>query len=347
MQAYAIQNSQGLIKLDAMENPFALPPHLQEALGARLGHVALNRYPATAAAEVVEALSRHFSLPQGCAMMVGNGSDELIDLLHGACGQPHAVVLAPVPGFVMYEMSAHLRRLQFVGVPLNGHFQLDVPAMLQAIEVHRPAITYLACPNNPTANLFHEADMLAVVQAVGQQKGLVVVDEAYQPFASRNHWGWLGVYEHVLVMRTLSKWGLAGVRLGYLSGMQALIHEVNKVRPPYNISALNAQATLFALENAKVFEEQAQVIVQQRAWLHEALAARAGVQVFPSQANMILVRVRHAARVFDALKTHGVLVKHVGGLHPLLTGCLRLTVGTPDENVRMLAALDAALESVS
>jgi histidinol-phosphate aminotransferase len=343
MHAYAIQDSRGLIKLDAMENPFRLPPELQRELGERLGRVAINRYPVQSTAEVVAALSRFVDLPAGCKLILGNGSDELIDILSVACDVPGATLLAPLPGFVMYQMSAQLRGLNFVGVPLTADFELDEAAMLAAIEHHRPALTYIAYPNNPTANLFSDSIIDRIVAAVGAQNGLVVFDEAYQPFSSRTWMQRMAQHPHVLVMRTLSKFGLAGVRLGYLCGHAALIDEVDKVRPPYNISVLNAEATLFALEHADEYARQAALLRQERSRLSAALAATPGVQVFPSDANMVLVRVPDAKRCFDGMKARGVLVKHIAGLHPLLANCLRLTVGAPDENDAMIRALKASL----
>lgn len=343
MHAYAIQDSAGLLKLDAMENPFRLPEPLQRALGERLGRVAINRYPVACVAEVIAALSAHVGVPAGCKLMLGNGSDELIAMLALACDVPGATVLAPLPGFVMYAMSARLQGLAFVGVPTTPDFELDAAAMLDAIETHRPAITYIAYPNNPTANLFDETTVERIVAAVGRQDGLVVFDEAYQPFASRTWMGKLAQHDHVLVMRTLSKFGLAGVRLGYLVGAAALIDEIDKVRPPYNISALNAEATLFALEHAAVFAEQAEVLRAERGRLIAALQAVPGVRPFPSEANMVLVRVPDAKRAFEGMRARGVLVKNIEGLHPLLSGCLRLTVGTPDENRQMIDALKASL----
>ena len=349
MQAYAIQPSAGLIKLDAMENPFSLPAELQRELGERLGRVAINRYPAQCAVDVAAALARHIGLPAGCSLMLGNGSDELIDMLSVACDRPAAgggrlpAVLAPVPGFVMYEMSARLRGLRFVGVPLTQSFELDEVAMLDAIEAHRPALTYIAYPNNPTANLFDDRIIDRVVDAVGRQEGLVVFDEAYQPYASRTWLARMVQHEHVLVLRTLSKFGLAGVRLGYLCGHAGLVAEIDKVRPPYNVSVLNAEAALFALEHADEYARQAAVLLAERARLQGLLAALPGVQAFPSEANMILVRVPDSARTFDGMKARGVLVKHIAGLHPLLANCLRLTVGTPRENDAMIQALKASL----
>jgi histidinol-phosphate aminotransferase len=343
MHGYAIQPSAGMIKLDAMENPFRLSPELQQALGERLGRVAINRYPTQSTADLVAALSRHFALPAGCKLMLGNGSDELIDMLSVACDVPGACVLAPLPGFVMYEMSAKLRGLRFCGVPLTPDFQLDEDAMLAAIERERPALTYIAYPNNPSANLFDDDVIDRIVAAVGSQQGLVVFDEAYQPFSSRTWMQRMARHEHVLVMRTLSKFGLAGVRLGYLCGAAALIDEIEKVRPPYNVSVLNAEATLFALEHAGEFARQAASLCEERARLQTALGKIAGVTVFPSDANMILVRVPDSQRAFAGMKQRGVLVKHIAGLHPLVANCLRLTVGAPHENTLMIEALSASL----
>ena len=343
MHAYAIQDSRGLIKLDAMENPFRLPAELQRDLGERLGRVAINRYPVQSTADVVAALSKYVELPAGCKMILGNGSDELIDMLSVACDVPGATLVAPVPCFVMYQLSAQLRGLNFVGVPLTAGFELDEAAMLAAIEEHRPALTYIAYPNNPTANLFDERIVERIVETVGRQQGLVVFDEAYQPFSSRSWMPQLAVHEHVLVMRTLSKFGLAGVRLGYLCGRAALIDEVDKVRPPYNVSVLNAETTLFALEHADEYARQAALLRSERARMSVRLATLGGVTVFPSEANMILVRVPDAKRCFEGIKSRGVLIKHIAGLHPLLANCLRLTVGSPEENDALIQALKASL----
>jgi histidinol-phosphate aminotransferase len=347
MHAYAIQESAGMVKLDAMENPYRLSPPLQAELGQRLGALALNRYPDGRVNDLRRALADYAQMPAGFDLMLGNGSDELISLLAMACDLPGAVVLAPVPGFVMYAMSAQLQGLKFVGVPLTADFELDVPAMLVAIAAHRPAITYLAYPNNPTANLWDDAAIEAVIETVGAQGGLVVMDEAYQPFASRSYIDRIARHEHVLLMRTLSKFGLAGVRLGYMMGPQALIAEIDKVRPPYNVSVLNYECALFALEHRAVFAEQAAQLVAERERLLAALDATAGVRAFKSDANMVLVRIEglgeRAASVFAGLKAHGVLVKNISKMHPLLANCLRLTVGTADENRTLLQALRQSL----
>ncbi len=343
MHAYTVQAADGLLKMDAMENPFGLPPALQAALGQRLGALALNRYPGPRTEVLRDALARHAGMPEGCALVLGNGSDELISLVALACARPGAQVLAPLPGFVMYGMSAQLQGLGFTGVALTPDFALDAAAMEAAIARHRPAITYIAYPNNPTATLWDDAAVLRTIDAAGAQGGIVVIDEAYQPFASKSFHDRLPRHPHVLLMRTLSKFGLAGVRLGYMLGRADLIEQVEKVRPPYNISVLNTEAALFALEHADEFTRQAALIQSERGRLMAALADMPGAKAYPSQANMILVRVNDAAGAFAALKARGILIKNVSGLHQLLANCIRLTVGSPAENDALIAALAEVL----
>lgn len=348
MHAYHVHDAVGYLKMDAMENPFGLPPALQAALGQRLGALALNRYPGARQNDLKAALAAYAGAPEGSALILGNGSDELIALVALACARPQSKVLAPVPGFVMYAMSAQLQGMGFVGVPLTADFELDEAAMLAAIAEHRPAITFLSYPNNPTATLWDEAVVQRIIDAVGAQGGIVVMDEAYQPFASRSWitrmWQEPARNGHVLLMRTLSKFGLAGVRLGYMIGPAALVAEVDKVRPPYNVSVLNCEAALFALEHADVFAAQAAELCAARTGLLAALRAMPGIQkVWDSQANMVLVRVPDAARAFDGMKARKVLVKNVSTMHPSLANCLRLTVGSSADNAQMLAALQASL----
>jgi histidinol-phosphate aminotransferase len=352
MHAYAIQHSDGMVKLDAMENPFSLSPELQAELGQRLGALAINRYPGSRVDDLRVALSRYVDLPQGYGLMLGNGSDELISLLAMVCAVPGAKVLSPEPGFVMYAMSAKLQGLPFVAVPLTADFALDERAMSAAIAQHEPAIVYIAYPNNPTANLWDTQVIRRLIGQVSAYGGLVVMDEAYQPFSSLS---WLDEIRrdpasnsHVLLMRTLSKFGLAGARLGYMLAPKALLNEVDKLRPPYNVSVLNAECALFALEHADVFAAQAKTVCEERTALTQALQAMPGVTPFPSDANMMLARFEgepdKASRVFESLKAQKVLVKNVSKMHPLLTNCLRLTIGTPKENQQLLAALAVALK---
>ena len=362
MQAYAVQDSAGMVKLDMMENPHRLPEALQAQLGARLGELALNRYPGDRVNDLRRALAAHAAMPAGLDIMLGNGSDELISLLAMACvvpiqpGQAKPAVLAPVPGFVMYAMSAALQGLDFIGVPLTPNFALDVPAMVQRITDQKPAIVYLAYPNNPTANLWDAADMAQVIAAARKAGSIVAIDEAYQPFSSRTYLDVIRANpaenSHVLLMRTMSKFGLAGVRIGYLLGAAALVQQIDKLRPPFNVSVLNCECALFALGHQEVFTSQATDIRAQRARLLATLGATPGLTVFDSDANMILVRIEQhstgecpdrAQKVFDGMKARGVLVKNVSKMHPLLAHCLRLTVGTAQENDQMVVALQNSL----
>jgi len=340
MHGYAVQPSAGMVKIDTMENPFILPADLRRQLGERLAEVALNRYPAERGNVLRAELAKHAQMPEGCDIMLGNGSDELISLLTLACDVPGATVIAPLPGFVMYQMSAELQGLKFVGVPLTDSFELDLPAMLAAVKQHQPSLIYLAYPNNPTANLWNDAAVDAIIEAA---PGLVVMDEAYQPFAARDSLERLKRHEHVLLMRTMSKFGLAGVRIGYLIGRKALIAEVDKLRPPFNISVLNCEAALFALEHVDEYAKQAATIRAEREKIQGWLRALPGVTPFPSDANMILARVPDSKATFERMKARGVLVKNVAFVHPLLVNCLRITVGTPDENLKMIDALKASL----
>ena len=341
MHGYAVQPSAGFVKVDTMENPFRLPPALRKALGERLAEVALNRYPAERGDVLRAELAKHANMPEGCDIMLGNGSDELISLLTLAADVPGNAVIAPLPGFVMYEMAAKLQGLKFVGVPLTPDFELDGPAMLAAVRKHQPALLYIAYPNNPTANLWNDDVVDAIIEAA---PGLVVIDEAYQPFAARDSLARLRRHEHVVLMRTMSKFGLAGVRIGYMMGRRPLIAEIDKLRPPFNISVLNCEAALFALEHVDEYARQAATIRAEREKLHDALALLPGVRPFPSEANMILARVPDAKRVFEGVRARGVLIKNVSGLHPLLANCIRITIGTPEENPLTLAALRGALQ---
>lgn len=346
LAAYHVPDASGFLKLDAMENPFRLPAHLREELGSKLADVALNRYPVPSYAKLKTSICEQFGVPPGFDVVLGNGSDELISIVSVACAKPGAKVLAPVPGFVMYEMSAKFAGLEFIGVPLKADFSLDKDAMLAAIAKHRPAITYLAYPNNPTGNLFDADDMAAIMQAVGDS-GVVIVDEAYQPFAEQTFMKRLPEFRNMLVMRTVSKLGLAGVRLGYMSADQALLAEFDKVRPPYNINVLTEAAVEFMLEHASVLDEQAAILRKERARLALALQAIPGVEVFPSAANFLLIRVQKTGldgtELFNRLLARKVLIKNVGKMHALLENCLRVTVGTSDENMSFLNAFAAAL----
>lgn len=348
LSAYPVPDASGFVKLDAMENPYVLPEELRARLGERLAQVAMNRYPVPSYTALKAKICAGLGVPPGYDVVLGNGSDELITIISVACAKPGAKVLAPVPGFVMYAMSAKFAGLEFVGVPLKADFSLDKPAMLAAIAEHKPAIVYLAYPNNPTGNLFDENDMVDIIRAVGDT-GVVIADEAYQPFAQASFMSHLPEFANLVVMRTVSKLGLAGIRLGYMAASRALLDEFDKVRPPYNINVLTQAAAEFVLEHVDILDAQAAELRAERTRLAQALAALPGVEVFPSAANFLLIRMRgnniNSDTIFARLLERRILVKNVGKMHPLLENCLRVTVGTPQENALFLDAFKEALAS--
>ncbi len=342
--AYAVPDSTGLVKLDAMENPFTLPPEVARELGDRLGRVALNRYPPADPRAFKDKLARAIGLPEGMALLLGNGSDELIHLTIQVCARSGAAVLSPWPSFEMYDLASRFDGCRFVAVPLAPDFSLDRERLLAAIDEHRPAVTFISWPNNPTGNLFDRAAVEAVLDAA---PGLVVLDEAYLPFAQDTWLPQLPRWPNLLVLRTFSKLGLAGIRLGYLCGDPAWIGEINKLRPPYNVNVLTLATAEFLLDRLPLLDGQAAVLRAERARLLARLRAIPGVTAFDSAANFILFRVGGgsdgADRVFAQLKSRGILIRNRTHVHPLLKGCLRVTVGLPSENDAFVAALSASL----
>lgn len=348
--AYPVADSAGFIKLDAMENPYMLPEELRGELGQRLAQVAMNRYPVPSYKALKSKICSKLGVPEGFDVVLGNGSDELISIISVACAKPGAKVLIPTPGFVMYSVSAKFAGMEVITVPLKPDFTLDKAAMLSAIAQHKPTITYLAYPNNPTGNLFDANDMIDLIRATSGS-GMVVVDEAYQPFAEASFMSQLPHFDNLLVMRTVSKLGLAGIRLGYMAANAKLLAEFDKVRPPYNINVLTQTAAEFVLDHAGVLDGQAAMLRQERTNLIQKLAALPGIDIFPSAANFLLIRLsgekNKADRIFHALLERRVLVKNVGKMHPLLENCLRVTVSTPEENALFLAAFEASLKHPS
>lgn len=342
IQPYVVPSSDGLIKLDAMENPFTLPAALQDALAQRLARVALNRYPPFDPTAFKARLAAAMGVPDGAALMLGNGSDELIHLAIQACAKPGATVLSPWPSFAMYELAARFDGCRFAPVPLQSDFRLDLPALMSAIADQRPAVVFLSYPNNPTGNLFARADLEAVLRAA---PGLVIIDEAYLPFAQDTWMPQLADWPNLLVLRTLSKLGLAGIRLGYMAGALEWIREIDKLRPPYNVNVLTLAAADLLIDHLPVLQAQAAELRSERGRLAAALAAQPGVAVFDSAANFLLFRIAQPDAVFAGLKERGILIKNVSRMHRLLDGCLRVTVGTPAENDAFLKALSGAMKA--
>lgn len=340
LKAYHVPASSGMVKLDAMENPYRLPPVLRGRLAQLVEAAAINRYPDPAASGLKAELRRSLAVPDGMELLLGNGSDELIQMLIMAVARPGAVVLGVEPSFVMFRMIAAFAGARYVGVDTRDDFSLDAERMLTAIGRERPAIVFIAYPNNPTGNLFDAGLIGRIIEAA---PGLVVMDEAYHAFADRSFLPQLGRHPNLLVMRTLSKLGLAGLRLGVLAGAASWLEQVDKLRLPYNVGTLTQAVATEVLQHGGVLTEQAGAIKLERGRLLRELRQLPGVTAFPSDANFILFRINQAERVFDGLKRRGVLIKSLHGSHPLLADCLRVTAGTPDENTAFLSALTQTL----
>lgn len=340
LSAYHVPPADGFVKLDAMENPYDWPQELRDEWRQVLENTSVNRYPDPQAAKLVARLADVMQVPEGNRLLLGNGSDELIQMIAMAVAQPGRVMMSVDPGFVMYRMIAIFCGMEYVGVPLREEdFSLDADALIAAMAEHQPAVVFLAYPNNPTGNLYDEADIRRVIEAA---PGLVVVDEAYAPFTDASFMSSLGQYSNMVVMRTVSKMGLAGLRLGLLVGSAEWLDEFDKVRLPYNINVLTQASAEFALKHMAVFDAQTAEIRAQREILGEGLAKLPGVVVYPSQTNFFLMRVPQgkANEWHQGLKERGVLIKNLNGAHPMLADCLRPTVGTPEENEKMLSAFN-------
>ena len=343
MQGYHVPDPGRLIKLDAMENPYPWPTSLHAEWLQALGATRPNRYPDPAADGLKARIREAFEVPEDAGLMLGNGSDELIQLLGMALGGEGRSVLSPGPSFAMYRIIAGFTGMAYHEVPLRGSgFSLDPDAMLAALAELRPTIVYLAYPNNPTGNAFDRAAVEAVIEAA---PGIVVLDEAYHAFCGRSYMEEIARWPHLLVMRTVSKMGLAGLRLGYMAGHPEWIAELEKCRLPYNINILTQASAAFALDYLAVFNEQTACIRRDREGLYQALDALQGVQVWKSETNFLTFRVAsgRAGAVHRGVRERGVLIKALDGSHPMLADCLRVTVGTPQENEAFLEALRESL----
>ena len=338
LKAYAVADADGMVKLDAMENPYPLPATLRRELAEHLARVALNRYPDPTGRKLRALLAKTMDVPAGMEILLGNGSDDLIQIVTLACARPGAAMMFPAPTFVMYRMNATLTGMRALPCALRADYTLDRDAFVARVQAEQPALVFIAWPNNPTGVLYPEEDVVAVLRAA---RGLVVLDEAYHVFAQTSFLPRLAEFPNLVVMRTVSKLGLAGIRLGYLVGRPEWIAEFNKVRQAYNVNVLTQAAAEFVLERLDVLHEQARKVLAEREGLGRALAALPGVTVFPSAANFFLVRVPDADRGYEALKRQGVLVRNLNS--PGLENCLRVTVGTPDENRILLTAMKEAL----
>src|SRR5712691_4985178 len=340
LTAYHVQSSEGMEKLDAMENPYRLPESLRREIAEVVANAEINRYPDPTAPALMKRLRNVMGIGPEYDVLLGNGSDEIIHIIVQSVARPGAVVLAPRPCFFMFSHYAQLAGLRYVGVLLNPDFTLDTGAFLGALAEHRPAVVFIDYPNNPSGNLFSDK---AIVRIIAAAPWLVVIDEAYHPFAGRTFMTRLQEFPNLMVMRTLSKLGLPGIRLGYAVGRPEWIREFDRVRPPYTVNMLTHLVAERVLAHHDVLDAQARSINAERERLDGELRKLPRVTVFPSKANFTLVRVPDAPGVFEGMRRRGVLVKNLHTGVPLLDHCVRLTIGTPEENRRCLAAFAEAL----
>ncbi len=336
MHAYSVPDSSGMIKLDAMENPYSLTNTLRSDWLEVLKHIDFNRYPDASAKEITKTLRDHLNLDEGFDLLFGNGSDEIILLLMLAM-EKNRTILFPEPTFVMYRLLAQIVGLKSSGVTLKESFQLDLDAMLAAIAKENPCLIFISQPNNPTGNVFDRADLETIIR---HTNGLVIIDEAYQAFTEHDALTWALHYPNVLILRTFSKIGLAGLRLGFLVGQNAIINELHKIRLPYNVNSLTQASLLFVLEHYDAFVKQTQQICMEREKLLVALRQIDSLTVWSSETNFLLFRPEKSANdIFQALKENHILIKKLDQAHPILSNCLRVTVGSPEENIAFLDAL--------
>lgn len=343
--AYHVADVGDVIKLDANESPYEWPEEIKQAWLDRLAELELNRYPDAPANALREVIRTTWNIPEQFDILVGNGSDECIAVVTSAVGGPGRTIMAPTPTFVVYANTAELFSSNFVGVPLAENFELNAAATIDAVKQHNPACIFFAWPNNPTGNLF---DRDAMEEVIAATDGLVVVDEAYGAFSNQSFLNELDRYPNVVIMRTLSKIGMAGLRLGVLFGDPAWMTQFHKVRMPYNVNSLSQASAMFALENESVFARNFTTLNSERDLLMQRLRAIGGLEVFPSDANFFLVRVvgePGVAAVHSQLLLGGIAVKNFHRPSTPLDSCLRVSVGKPEENVALVESLTTIMTS--
>ena len=337
MSAYRIADlPEGFIKLDAMESPyhpFARFPELSNEWLRLITQAQIHLYPNPAASGLQETLRKAFDIPESAAIALGNGSDELIQFMTLLVAQSGATMLAVEPSFVMYRHNAELYGMNYVGVPLNEDFTLDLPAVLSAIDKHQPALIFIAYPNNPTGVCFRREEVEAIIRAA---RGIVVVDEAYGAFSRDSFLPQAGSVENLVVMRTISKIGFAGLRIGYAAGSPAVMDELAKILPPYNMNQLSLATAKFALQHHDVIQTTIDILKTERERVFNELSAIGRLKALPSEANFITVRVPDADALFNTLKENRILIKKLHGTHPLLAQCVRITIGSPEQNDAVL-----------
>ncbi|HEY3816186.1 MAG TPA: histidinol-phosphate transaminase [Polyangiaceae bacterium] len=329
--------------LDANEAPPHPSGRIREIVARAVERTALERYPDARARALKAAIAdRTGARPE--ELLVGTGSDELIAILLTALAKPReraaqAVVLMPTPTFVMYRVSSRAHGIKPVEVPLDASWDLDAGGMKRAIEMMRPNVVFVASPNNPTGNRVSDARLVELLEAAGD--ALVVVDEAYIDYGGESLRGWRSRFPNLGILRTLSKVGLAALRVGWFDADEALVREVDKVRQPYNVSATSQAAAAAVLtEGWAEVQEQVKAVVKERERVADALRSAGGFKLTPSQANFLWVRTElPAADVYGGLVAAGILVRSFHAAGGRMAHQLRVTIGAPADNDRLLEVL--------
>jgi histidinol-phosphate aminotransferase len=334
LSAYEAKEIPCRVKLDANESPYGF-----EGAVKALKSLKTNRYPDPGAEGLKKLISKEFKVKPG-NILQGNGSDELIYYLITAFGGP---VLYPVPTFSMYGIISQALGEKKIEIPLDGDFDLDMKKTLSAIRAEKPRVIFLSSPNNPTGNCFSSEKILRIIESTSS-KSVVVVDEAYQPFASDMGFiPFLADYENLIIMRTLSKIGLAGLRVGFMVAGEEIIREINKVRLPFNLNSFSQAVASEVLKKKALLKRNIKSVISERKRLFNGFSKIDGVRTYPSEANFILIRVGDPEKIYRGLLKKGVLVRNMQGV---MNGCLRITVGTPGENRLFLAALKQVLTRI-
>lgn len=343
-KAYRVGTPPGItVKLNQNESPFDLPADLKQELVEHYFDVPFNRYPEDQPSALMTALGAALGHPAE-GFIVGNGSNELTHLLGLAFMGPGRPVVLPRPMFSLYTSVVRLFESDLIEVPARPDWQFDADALEAAIRTYQPPLTVITTPNNPTGLAMPFADVERLVAAAD---GVVVVDEAYHEFNPEpSATTLLPTHPNLLVMRTFSKaYGLAGLRLGYLMGDPALIHELMKARLPFMIDHFCQHIALALLNRPDLLAERIAAMQASRTFLADALRQREGVAVVPSHTNFVLFQTpRDPAFVIDELAAQGVLIRNMGG-YAELRGYLRVNAGTDAENRTFLAALDETLHT--
>jgi len=338
LTAYKVGKADNLIKLDNMENPYSWDESVKQGWLHRMQEIDVNRYPSPDAQGLRSRLREVMNISDNVDLLLGNGSDELIQIICMALSKPGASLLSVSPAFVMYEMTAIFTGMKYHSVPLNDDFSLNKELVLSEIRKTKPSVVFIAYPNNPTGNLFDEAELCEIIET---SPGLVVIDEAYYAFADASFDKYLDKYDNIVVLRTVSKMGLAGLRLGYMMASPAWINEFNKVRMPFNVNSLTQASVEYALENIDMFNAQTEQLCVSRESLFCSMSEINEIKCYPTKTNFILFRTAEgqATKIFEAIKSAGVLIKNLSLAGGALTDCLRVTIGTEEQNAFFLKAL--------